>query len=141
MRGYRHADCGSVASLSLWAQLAVFCASVAFCIVGIPVEPCLATKGPKSKLQDQKLTQLIDEMAENILCPTPTEIWDEAKQLVQDANNCNSETVQCLFGKTPLKGSINRNSDNFSAGFGQLVESHRAQGELTLTLTLTQTLT
>ena len=34
----------------------------------------------------------MDEMAENMLCPTATKVQGQGKELVQDANNCNSKT-------------------------------------------------
>ena len=86
-------------------------------------------RGPKPCLVELPLTTWMDECADQMVCPTLTEIKDEAIAMAEKKTSVQNPALPCKFGKTWLKLFKRRNSD-FVSRLAQNVESQRASARL-----------
>ena len=82
-------------------------------------------RGPKSCLVELPLTTWMDQCAHQMVCPTLTEIKDEAIAMAKKKTSVQNPALPCKFGKTWWKLFKRRNSD-FVSRLAQNVESQRA---------------
>ena len=86
-------------------------------------------RGPKPFLVELPLTTWMDECADQMVCPTLTEIKDEAIAMAEKKTSVQNPALPCKFGKTWWKLFKRRNSD-FVSRLAQNVESQRASARL-----------
>ena len=82
-------------------------------------------RGPKPCLVEWPLTTWMDECADQMVCPTLTEIKDEAQAMAEKKTSVQNPALPCKFGKTWWKLFKRRNSD-FVSRLAQNVESQHA---------------
>ena len=92
-------------------------------------EPCEVKRGPKPCLVELPLTTWMDECADQMVCPTLTEIKDEAIAMAEKKMSVQTPALSCKFGKTWWKLFKCRNCD-FVPRLAQNVESQRASARL-----------
>ena len=85
-------------------------------------EPCEVKRGPKPCLVEATLTTWMDECADQMVCPTLSEIRDEAQAMADKKTSVQNATLPCKFGKTWWKPLKRRNSA-FVLRLAQNVES------------------
>ena len=88
-------------------------------------EPCEATC-----LVEVTLTTWIDECADQMVCPTLSEIRDEAQAMADTKTGVQNPALPCKFGKTWWK-LFKRSNSPFVSRLAQKVESQRACARLT----------
>ena len=86
-------------------------------------------RGPKPCPVELPLTTWMDESADQMVCPTLTEIKDEAIAMAEKKTSVQNPALPCKFGKTWWKLFKRRNSD-FVSRLAQNVESQRAFARL-----------
>ena len=86
-------------------------------------------KGPKPCLVKLPLTTWMDECADQMVCPTLTEIKDEAIAMAEKKTSVQNATLRCKFGRTWWKLFQCRNRD-FVSRLAQNVQSQRASARL-----------
>ena len=86
-------------------------------------------RGPKPCQVELPLTTWMDECADQMVCPTLTEIKDEAQAMAEKKTSVLNPALPCKFGKTWWKLFKRRNSD-FVSRLAQNVESQRASARL-----------
>ena len=86
-------------------------------------------RGPKPCLVQLPLTTWMDECADQMVCPTRTEIKDEAIAMAEKKGSVRNRDLPCKFGKTWWKLFKCRNS-YFVSRLAQNVESQRACARL-----------
>ena len=62
-------------------------------------------RGPKPCLVELPLRNWMDECADQMVCPTLTEIEDEAQAMAEKKTSVLNPALSCKFGKTCLGGS------------------------------------
>ena len=87
-------------------------------------------RGPKLCLVEAALTTWMDECADQMVCPTLSEIRDEAQAMADKKTSVQNPALLCKFGKTWWKLFKRRNSA-FVSRLAQNVESQRASARLT----------
>ena len=63
-------------------------------------EPCEVNRGPKPYLVEATLTTSMDECVDQMVCPTLSEIRDEAQAMADKKTSVKNPAVRCKFGKT-----------------------------------------
>ena len=86
-------------------------------------------RGPKPCLVELPLTTWMNECADQMVCPTLTEIKDEAIAMAEKKTSVQNPALPCKFGKTWWKQFKRRKSD-FVSTLAQNVESERASAPL-----------
>ena len=89
--------------------------------------PCEVKRGPKPCLVVDTLTKWMDECANQTVCPTLSEIKDEAQGMADKRTSAQNPSLPCKFGNTWWKLFKKRNSEFVP----QNVESQRASPRLT----------
>ena len=92
-------------------------------------EPCEVKRDPNPFLVELPLTTWMDECADQMVCPTLTEIKDEAIAMAEKKTSVQNAALPCKFGKTWWKLFKCRNSD-FVSRLAQNVKSQRASARL-----------
>ena len=86
-------------------------------------------RGPKPCLVQSPLTTWMDECADQMVCPTLTEIKDEAQAMAEKKTSVQNPALPCKFGKTWWKLFKRCNSD-FVSRLAQNDESQHASARL-----------
>ena len=92
-------------------------------------EPCEVKRVPKPCLVEAILTTWMDECADQMVCPTLSEIRDEAQGMANKKTSVQNPALLCKFGKTWWK-LLKRRDIAFVSRLAQNVESQCASARL-----------